>query len=170
MKRLIIGSVASFVILSGFVSCGKPPVACSGDSLTDKAQVCPDRASLGFGQEFGTGTYIGQKPQDTIDIRNGGIANLNVASATISGDAEFTLSVAYNKADGTIGTELPGAVPGNKNLFLRVIFAPTLAKAYSATVTVTSDAENTPTATFPITGCGVPTDGGTSPCYRDGGQ
>jgi len=169
MKRLIIGSVASFFILSGFASCGKAPTACSGDSLLDKAQLCPDRTSLGFAQEFGSGTLIGTKPQDTISIRNGGVADLHVTAATLTGDPEFSLTIAYDVSDGGAGTDIPASITGDKNLFLRVVFAPTKAKAYSGTITVESDAENTPSATFPVSGCGIPSDGGVSPCYKDGG-
>jgi hypothetical protein len=169
MKRLIIGSVASFFILSGFASCGKAATVCSGDSLLDKAQLCPDRSSLGFAQEFGSGTLIGTKPQDTISIRNGGIADLHITTASLAGDPEFSLSIAYDLSDGGTGADIPATITGDKNIFLRVIFAPTKAKAYTGTITVASDAENTPSVTFPVSGCGIPADGGVSPCYRDGG-
>ena len=57
-----------------------------------------------------------------------------------------------------LNTDIPASITGDKNIFLRVIFAPTKAKAYSGTITVESDAENTPSATFPVSGCGIRND------------
>lgn len=131
-----------------------------------KAYACADRASLGFAQEFGSGTYIGQKPQETLSIRNGGSVDLDVESVNFSGDSAFTM---------TVEPVAPVKIKGNKYIYARVVFAPTEARAYSGTITVKSNAATTdggsgPVMTFAVTGCGVPTDGGTSPCYRDGGM
>lgn len=133
-----------------------------GDDLTTSAQVCSDRGSLGFAQEFGSGTLIGQRPQDTISIKNGGLADLTITSANFSGDSAFTVTT----EPGT----LPATIKGNKYFFVRVIFAPTEARAYSGKITIQSNAEKAPSLEIPISGCGVPTDGGTTPCYRDGGM
>ena len=162
MKRsLLVGCISSLAILSGFLSCGKPPVACDGDSLTQSAQACADRASLGFAREFGSGTFIGQKPQDTLSVKNGGIADLTITSANFTGDSAFTLT--------TEPATLPATVKGNKYFYMRVVFAPTEAKLYTGKITVQSNAEKSPSIEFELSGCGVPTDGGTSPCYLDGG-
>ncbi|MDP2273553.1 MAG: hypothetical protein Q8N23_35110 [Archangium sp.] len=163
MKRsLIVGCISSLAILSGLAACGKAPVACDGESLTNAAQACPDRASLGFAQEFNSGTFIGTSVPEAIRIQNGGIADLNITSATFSGDTAFTLS--------TEPSTLPATIKGNKNFFIRVLFAPTEAKLYTGKITVQSNAELAPSLEFDVSGCGVPTDGGTSPCYRDGGR
>ncbi len=163
MKRsLIVGCISSLAILSGLAACGKAPVACDGESLTNAAQACPDRASLGFAQEFNSGTFIGTSVPEAIRIQNGGIADLNITSATFSGDTAFTLS--------TEPATLPATIKGNKNFFIRVLFAPTEARLYTGKITVQSNAELSPSLEFDVSGCGVPTDGGTSPCYRDGGR
>jgi hypothetical protein len=162
MKRsLLIGGLSSLAILSGFAACGKPPVVCDGDSLSSAAQVCSDRDSLGFGLEFGTGTRIGTAPQDSLTIRNGGIADLTITSADLSGDNAFKLT--------TEPAVVPATIKGNKNFFMRVVFAPTEARRYSAKIVVQSNGENFPSKEFTLSGCGIPTDGGTSPCYLDGG-
>ncbi len=162
MKRsLIIGCVSSLAILSGFASCGKPPVACDGDSLMSTPYVCADRDGLGFGLEFGTGTLIGQRPQNTLSIRNGGVKDLTISTANYSGDSAFTVT--------TEPATLPATITGNKYFYMRVVFAPTEAKAYSGKITVQSNGENAPSKEFALSGCGIPSDGGTSPCYRDGG-
>lgn len=147
--RLVLGCVA--VILSSFSSCGKAPVACEKDYLAPEAQACPDRESLVNGA-----TYIGQKPQETLALRNGGLKDLTVTSATLSGDSAFTLS--------TEPATFPATIKGNKNFYLRVVFAPTQAKLYQGKITVESNAQNGSSREFLVTGCGVPADGGTSPC------
>lgn len=176
MKRFIVGAI-SFVILTGFTSCGKPPLLpdggidiCSKDNLQTNPTLCPDRTSLGFGEEFGTGTYIGTKPPETISIRNGGQGALEVSSVQLTGDSAFTMQVSYDAPSGGTGTDLPATIKVNKYMFLQVVFAPTAAKQYNGTITLTSNAANAPTQTFTLSGCGVPADGGTSPCYRDGGR
>jgi hypothetical protein len=125
------------------------------------AQACADRSSLGFAQEFGSGTFIGQRPQDTLSIKNGGLADLTITSANFSGDSAFTVT--------TEPASLPATIQGNKYFYMRVVFAPTEAKLYTGKITVQSNAENGVTREFPVSGCGVPTDGGVSTCYRDGG-
>lgn len=160
-RSLLVGCLSSLAILSGFLSCGKPPVACEGDSLTQAAQACADRQGLGFSREFGSGTFIGQKPQDTLSIKNGGIADLTITSANYSGDSAFTLT--------TEPPTVPATIKGNKYFYMRVVFAPTEAKLYTGKITVQSNGQVSPSLEFAISGCGIPLDGGTSPCYFDGG-
>jgi hypothetical protein len=159
----LLGIVASFTGCQQTDSlCGFLPDGGKGDPdyLTPEAQACPDRASLGFAQEFGSGTYIGTSVPDTLSIKNGGIADLSITSAVFSGDPAFKLETE---------PAVPGAIKGRKQLLLRVLFAPTEARLYTGKLTVQSNAANSPSLEFPVSGCGVPSDGGTSPCYRDGG-
>ncbi|HEY0881301.1 MAG TPA: hypothetical protein VGD87_07215 [Archangium sp.] len=157
-RSLLVGSICSLAILSGFAACGKPPVACDGDSLVDQAQLCPDRASLGFAQEFGSGTRIGTRPINTLSMRNGGLTDLTINGASLSGDPAFKLT--------TVPSALPATIHGNKSFLAQIEFAPTEARLYTAKLIVESNAANTPTREFEISGCGIPTDGGSSPCYR----
>lgn len=160
-RALLLGSIAG-VILSIFPACGKAPVPCDGDSYMPEPHSCPDRASIGFSQEFGSGTFIGTSAQESLSIRNGGTPDLQISEITFSGDSAFTMLPEPMP---------PSTIKGGKNQYVRLTFAPTEAKAYSGTLTVKSNAVNVTggTQTFAVTGCGVPTDGGTSPCYRDGG-
>lgn len=160
MKRMLLASLTSFSILSGFAACGKAPMVCDADNLTEAAQLCSDRDSLGFAREFGSGTFIGAAPQDSLLIRNGGLADLSISSATLTGDSAFTLT--------TEPASLPATVKGNKYFYMRVVFAPTQAKLYTAKISVQSNAANFPSKDFELTGCGVPTNGGTSPCFGGG--
>lgn len=164
MKRLVlIGCIGSAAILPGFAACGKAPVPgdCDPDNLTTAPQACPDRQSLGFAREFGSGTWIGSKPQESIVVYNYGTDDLRVDAVSLSGDSAFKLDTAPSM--------LPANIPGNKFLAMRVTFAPTEAKLYTGRITLQSNAANGAALEFEVSGCGVPSDGGTSPCYRDGG-
>ena len=172
MKRSVfVGGLSVLGILASFTGCQPEDSVCGfrpdggkGDPeyLTPTAQACADRASLGFAQEFGSGTFIGTSTQETLSIRNGGVADLNISAATFSGDSAFTLT--------TEPASVPTSIKGNKTFFMRVLFAPQEAKPYSGTITVQSNGAVSPSLVFTVSGCGVPADGGTSPCYRDGGR
>ena len=169
MRTLISGGISSLAILSGLSACGNPAVLpdggsaiCTGDYLDTVAQACADRGSLGFSQEFGSGTFIGFRPQDTISIKNGGLTDLTITSANFSGDSAFTVT--------TEPTALPAVIKGNKYFYMRVVFAPTEARLYTGKITVLSNGQVSPSRDFALSGCGVQQDGGTSPCYRDGGR
>ena len=123
-RPLLIGCLASLLILTGFSSCGKPPEVCDVGYYLSTPQLCPDVSSVGFGQEFRTGTIIGTRPQNSIDVRNGGTADLVVDSVTRTGDSAFSHDLIYTLPDGGSGTSVPATIPGGKHLFLRVVFAP----------------------------------------------
>ena len=65
---------------------------------------------------------------------------------------------------------LPANITGNKYFYMRVVFAPTEARLYTGKIVVLSSGGRSPSLEFELSGCGVPADGGTSPCYRDGGR
>jgi hypothetical protein len=114
----------------------------SGDA---GAQLDLDRASLGFDQEFGSGTWLRTSPQQSLLVRNGGDQPLQVTGATLSG-ADAT---AFEIAQPTPAMSLARG----EQTFVRVLFSPMQARAYSATLTVTSNAG--PAVTVPLTGQGV---------------
>ncbi len=165
MKRSIILAAVSTVIFVGFLSCGKPPVLCDGDSLMSKAQLCPDRDSIGFGREFGSGTFIGVTAFENLSLRNGGVETLKFSEVTVTGDDAFIFRASWDPdySDKLIPTT---DIIGAKTGFMEVRFKPTAAKEYNATLTITSNAENSPKKVFTVSGCGVPGDGGVLPaCY-----
>jgi hypothetical protein len=195
MKRsLAICCLASLAIVTGFSTCGKAGV-CDPGVYLETPQLCSAIASLGFGLEFRTGVSIGTAPQSTIDIRNGGTPALVMESVSRTGDGAFRSDVTYDLPDGGSGSTLPATIPGGEHFYIRVIFTPTQARAYSGQVAVRSNAgpeairamldaaaasgftavldanRNQPDGgfVFLLSGCGVPTDGGSSPCYFDGG-
>ena len=136
--------VVTFGIIVCLWGCGKP-------TLPDHPQLHLDRDSIGFGQEFGSATFIGTRPQESLLLENGGLEPLVISSVTLTGDSAFTL-------DGPTSNE----VKGKDHTFLRVIFAPTQSKTYSGTLNILSNAENAPQKTVAVTGAGVkqPTDAG----------
>ena len=160
-------SVASVLVCSivvTFLACGKPPKLCDPDALLQKPQLCVDRDTLGFAQEFNSGTFIGATGFEALSIRNGGIEDLKISAATTSGDSQFTYRASWddNFDDATIPET---TVTGNKSVFIEVRFSPNAAKQFKGSLALTSNAENAPMKTFEVSGCGIPSDGGTSPCY-----
>jgi hypothetical protein len=177
MKRSLITALVSVSTLCGLSGCDNTPRFpdgginyCAKGFYQSTPYLCPSVDSLGFGQEFNTGTPIGTKPPQTINVRNNGTVPMEVTAATLAGDKEFSLNVSWEAPDGGFGTGVPATINGGKNLFLQVIFAPTQAKLYTGSLTVTNNSSNAPMKVFGLSGCGIPTDGGTSPCYADGGR
>ena len=139
--------LASGIIVASF-GCGKM-------SLPQKPQLIVDRASLGFGQEFGSCTRIGTAPQDSIKLENGGLEDLVISSAKYTGDSVFTIM-------GPPKTTLKG----KEVTFIQVIFMPTAEKVSNGSIEVLSNAEASdaggPKKILAISGrgCIVSTDGG----------
>lgn len=190
MKRSsLIGCLAS-LSLFGCPSASGP---CDPEVLGEKAQLCPDRLSLGFAQEFNSGTFIGTSVPNSLAVRNGGLEDLTIEEVTLSatdcpttvvkpGEAmrscpRFSLAAGALLPDGGTDSSLPIVIPTYGNYFVTVFFAPTEAKVYSGVLTVKSNSSNTPPDggcagewCFAVSGCGVrPDGGGTEHCLRGGG-
>jgi hypothetical protein len=146
MRRPIVACI--FVAL---VSCGKQ------ETLPEKPQLRTDRDSIGFGQEFGTGTYIGTAPQESLLLENQGIQTLTISAVTPQMDPEFKVE---GPVDASGKTTLD--IPGRGRAFLRVIFTPKIEKTYSGSIIIKSNAENTPEKVITVSGRGLkpPADGG----------
>ena len=182
----------SAVIAVWAASCGPASnQPCTKGTLLEKAQMCSDRDSLGFAQEFNSGTFIGTRPIETLAVFNGGLEDLSISAIEYLGDSEFKVTTSWddNLQDGVIppvkvrqsyvvqpdgGLLIPAANPNDPPFRMAAVitveFAPTAAKRYTGKLNVTSNAQNFPLKTFDVSGCGVPSDGGASPCYRDGGM
>ncbi len=134
-------------------------LGCGKESLPQKPQLTVDRDSLGFGLEFGRPTYIGTMTTEAIQIRNAGLEDLKIESATYTGDQAFVI-------EGPLKTTLKG----KENTFIRVIFSPTAEKLYGdSSILIKSNAElnattkSTPEKTITISGRGI------KPGSADGG-
>src|SRR4051794_17131973 len=93
-------------------------LGCEKQSLPNNPQLVTDRDTVDFEAQF-----IGTKPQQSLVIENGGLTELSIASATLSGDPAFTL-------------EGPDKNPlkGKEHAFLRIIFTPTQVKTYTGSL------------------------------------
>ena len=165
MKRILL---ASCCIVLAFVACGKTPTVCDPDALMQKAQLCVFPADLNFSQDVGGATYLGTRPINTFILRNGGVEDLVLTSVIANGDGEFKYTANWDTdlSDTAIPTT---TLKGNKTAVIQVEFAPRAARRYQGTINIVSNAQNTPDKLLAVSGCGLPADGGTSPCYRDGG-
>ncbi|MBS1149917.1 MAG: putative lipoprotein [Myxococcaceae bacterium] len=124
--------------------------------MPQKPQLIVDRESLGFGQEFGSGVYIGTMKTDSIQIQNGGLEDLKIESAAYTGDQAFV-------PEGPLKLTLKG----KETTFIRVLFTPTAEKVYNGSILIVSNAEtnattkSSPMKTIGISGRGFkPGDGG----------
>lgn len=123
-----------------------------------------DRTTLHFGQEFGNGTWTGSSPTDTLLITNGGQQPLMVTAVMPTGGADATAFTLVRPATITLAA--------GEQSYVRVAFAPAQARAYSATLTLTSNAGAPVNVT--LSGLGVaPSGPGSSPqnpeCDGSGG-
>jgi len=124
--------------------------ACSsGPSLPQKPQIKFDRSSLGFGQEFGTGTFVGTSVPESLQITNGGQDPLTISSVTLTGDDTSVYTIVSG------GAMPAGPVKSNDMTFVQILFAPTAVKLYTATLNIVSNAENEPNAMLMVSGKGV---------------
>ena len=104
-----------------------------------------DRDSLGFDQEFGTGTYIGASTFNALYISNHGDQPLELSDVVPALPAEFTLQ----KPD------LPHTLQSREAITFQVQFTPTKEQVYSGKFTLVSNALNTPQKDIAVSGKGV---------------
>lgn len=126
-------------IFIGLAGCGK-----GAPDLPVAPQLITDRDSLGFGQENGSGTYVGTSAANSIQLLNQGQDDLVIQSVDLSGDSAFTME----------GPDVDTVISGTSAL-VTVYFTPPSADTFSATLTITSNAENAPTKEIEITGLGI---------------
>jgi hypothetical protein len=126
-------------IFIGLAGCGK-----GAPDLPAAPQLITDRQSLGFGQENGSGTYVGTSASNSIQLINQGMDDLVIQSVDLSGDDAFTME----------GPDVDTVISGTSAL-VTIYFTPPSADTFTATLTITSNAENAPTKEVTITGLGI---------------
>ena len=126
---------------------------CEGEPTPPEApQIKLDRSSLGFNQEFGSGTYLGTTTPNTLLVINEGRQDLIISSVTESGDTTSSFTIDSYTDTPIKYNDTPGAI--------RVNFRPRDAGIVTATMTINSNAENAPSIDVPLSGRGINPDGG----------
>jgi hypothetical protein len=117
-----------FAIFIGLAGCGK-----GAPDLPQAAQLLTDRDSLGFGQENGSGTYVGTSTANSLQLENQGLDDLVINSVDLSGDPSFTVT----------GPDVTTVVSGTSAL-VTVYFTPDHAGTFEGTLTITSNDAKSP--------------------------
>ena len=164
-RSILFAGVVGAVVTGSFVACGPTNrKECDGDTFANEAELCVDRSALGFNTEFGSGTFVGARPVDSISITNRGLKPLTISKVTYEGEPEFKVTSSWGAA--AVGSDIPAtSIAGGQRAFLQVEFGPRQNRGYSGSITVDTNASNLPKLVVQLSGCGVPTDGGTSNCY-----
>ena len=112
---------------------------CGGDDV--KLEKGPflfvDRESMGFDQEFGSGTYVGASTFNTLILENRGDKPLEITEVVKTGPAEFILTPPEGLAPGS-----PIRLESLKRAYVQVQFKPTQAKDYTGKLTIKSNSKD----------------------------
>lgn len=116
--------------------------------------------ALAFGLEFGSGTFIGTAPVNSLVVTNTGQAPLGITGTTQAGDSAFAL-----QGPNDVSQHRQTTVTYNQQVFYQVVFNPTQARQYNGSFTIHSNASNAPDKVILLTGCGIVADAGTVATY-----
>lgn len=138
-------NVLLMAIFIGLAGCGK-----GGADLPQAATLQTDRDSLGFGQENGSGTYVGTTGRNSLQIENQGLDDLVIQSVDLSGDDAFSME----------GPDVTTVISGTSAL-VTLYFTPSHAGTFTGKLTITSNDAHSPKEVT-LSGLGIdPPDGGT---------
>ncbi|WP_224370265.1 Ig-like domain-containing protein [Hyalangium versicolor] len=109
-----------------------------------------DRESMGFDQEFGSGTYVGASTFNALYIENRGDEPLDITEVVKAAPAEFTILLPDELAKGqTLRLE------SRAHASIQVQFKPTKVQTYDGKFTIKSTAKNAPEKVVQLSGKGV---------------
>src|ERR1700723_3601487 len=139
---LLLTVVATFLAMVGLSSCAGYTSAAKpgpGTPVTSGSGVLSASATtLSFGD-----VTVGNTTTQSLTVTNTGTATVNISQATMTG-------AAFSAVSGSPS----GAIQVGQSVSMQVQFAPTTSGATSGTVTVISDASNSPLA-ISLTGTGA---------------
>ena len=118
---------------------------CHGSDVAQKPRIQPDRTELGFGSEYGDAVFVGTRPQETLQLKNGGQDDLAVASVAVQGANGAVFTAVLDKQ----------RVKSGETAFVAVTYAPTASGSHSAQLVIASNAENSPSLTIGLKGSAV---------------
>lgn len=135
----LLATLAVILMSFGLSSCaGYTTTAATQSGGSGPGVLSPSATTVSFGS-----VAVGSNATQSLSITNTGTAAVNVSSATISG-AGFTIT----------GGNLATSIGVGQSVTAQIQFAPTSSGASSGTLTVTSDASNSPLAVS-LTGTGT---------------
>jgi hypothetical protein len=133
--------ITGFIIV-GLMACGK-----QSEDHPEAPTLQTDRDSLGFGEEFGQGVWIGTSPQESLLVENLGMQTLHIDHVDKSGDPVFEVDLPEKLDVDPLG-----------HTFIRVIFSPTEARKYSGALTIFSNDAQNPQKVINLSGTGIAPD------------
>ena len=135
----LLATLVTILSVIGLSSCAGYTSAANGQTQTPSTGVLtPSATTLTFGS-----VSVGGTATQSISVTNTGTATVNIGQATISG-AGFTF----------VGGNPSTSIPVGQSSTVQVQFAPASAGAVTGSITVTSDASNSP-LTVSLTGTGT---------------
>ena len=134
------------IILLSLAGCGE-----DGVELEKGPFLKVDRDSLGFDQEFGSGTYVGATGFNSLYIENGGDAPLEISKISKSGSGTFSVRLPTELAEGKTLT-----LESLKRTFIEVQFKPGEARVYEGKLLIESNAANAAMKEILLSGKGLP--------------
>jgi hypothetical protein len=135
------------IILLALAGCGEG----TGETNLEKGPFLQvDRASLGFGLEFGSGTLIDTTGFNSLYIENKGDEPLEITKVTKSGAGEFSMRLPTELAEGQ-----PLKLESLKRTFVEVQFKPRDRRLYQGRLTIESNAANGGQINVDLFGCGL---------------
>ncbi|MFP2925537.1 hypothetical protein ACLESO_10020 [Pyxidicoccus sp. 3LG] len=118
--------------------------------LPKAPQLFTDRDEMAFNREFESGTFVNTTGYNSLVFENRGEETLQVTEITLSAPSEFKLLAPEGYVAGT-----PFPLETYKRAFITVEFTPRAAREYTGTVTIKSNAANTPEKVITLNGRGV---------------
>jgi hypothetical protein len=126
---------------------------CGGNDdveLPVQPQLFVDRDSLGFGQEFGSGAYVGTQVYESLYIENRGQETLEITQVSLAAPAEFIVSLPEPLPQGQ-----PLRLESRAFTAIQIAFKPTQAREYTGTLTIKSNAANAANKDIALSGRGI---------------
>lgn len=118
-----------------------------GEGLPENPQLQPDRTEVRFGGEFAEAVWVGTVKRETLQLKNEGAATLAISDVSVAGADAALFSVKIDTR--SIGAE--------QKAFVELDYAPTAPGTHAAELTITSNAENSPTLKIPLKATAVAT-------------
>jgi hypothetical protein len=142
--------IAATLLVVGIVlmTCGEKPRPSLPFILTE-------RGSLGFGTEFGGGTFIGTVPQEHLSVSNEGLQDLKISDVTQSGDTAFAFRLEGQAMGQPPSSVLPLTVKPAMQTFIEFTFTPADVRRYHGAVVIKSNADNVADLEIKLSGCGI---------------